>query len=343
MLFLRRKKKGEMISYEEKMTCYKADPFHLRLRSILLCLLFLTVPRAYPWSAEGHQAIAEAAKGMLTPQAKSNIEKILGNDDFASISTWLDDVRNAKKHNVGPLKSDPEAAAFNEKFPTNELWHYVDLPVGATAYSDASPFASKDDVVHAIRHSIDVLEGKADDLTAAQALCVVVHLVGDVHQPLHTVAGYFDVTDQANPKLITDPKAAMGKPHDRGGNQLFYTKTLELHAYWDKKMPQKVQRERHAETLAQILASESAPLKWPTAGDYHSWPEKWATDTAVEAVAAYEGIYFGQTTMAPEGTIDRIEVTLPDRYDEIHTARAKTQLAKAAVHLAQMLNSVRFR
>ena len=69
---------------------------------------------------------------MLTPQAKAGVEKILGNDDLASISTWLDDVRNAKRHHVGPLKSNAEAAAFSAKFPTNELWHYVDLPVGAT-------------------------------------------------------------------------------------------------------------------------------------------------------------------------------------------------------------------
>jgi hypothetical protein len=180
-------------------------------------------------------------------------------------------------------------------------------------------------------------------MTDAQAMCVLVHLVGDVHQPLHTVSGYFDVSDDPNPKLITDAKAALGKPNDRGGNQLFYTKTLELHAYWDTKMPLKVQRERHAETLAQILASESTVQKWLTAGDYHAWPEKWTSDSAVEAVALYEGIYFGQTTLGAGGTIERIEVTLPDDYDKIHTSRARTQLAKAAVHLAQLLNCIKFK
>ena len=304
--------------------------------------ILLSMQPAYPWGGDGHWAIADAAKGMLNPQAKASVEKILGNDDLASVSTWLDDVRNAKKHHVGPLKADAEAKDFNAKFPTNELWHYVDLPVGGALYSEASSFASKDDVVHALHHSIDVLEGRADDMTAAQALCVLVHLVGDVHQPLHTVAGYFDVTNEANPKLITDAKAAVGKPQDRGGNQLFYTKTLELHALWDTKMPQKVQRERHSETLAQILASDSGADKWRTAGDYHAWPEKWASETAVEAVAVYQGIYFGQVTLAPGGALDRIEVTLPDDYEKNQIPRAITQLAKASAHLAQLLNSIKF-
>ena len=58
----------------------------------LLLMLLVVAQPAYPWSAEGHQAIAEAAKGMLTLEAKARIEKILGNDDLASASVWLDEI-----------------------------------------------------------------------------------------------------------------------------------------------------------------------------------------------------------------------------------------------------------
>jgi hypothetical protein len=62
-----------------------------------------------------------------------------------------------------------------------------------------------------------------------------------------------------------------------------------------------------------------------------------------EAVEVYRGITYGPATMKPDGSIDRIEITLPDRFWDQQLPRAKSQLAKAAVHLAQLLNSIRFR
>jgi S1/P1 Nuclease len=82
--------------------------------------LFFTTP-AYPWGAEGHQAIGEAARTMLTSEARTGIQRVLGEDDLASIAVWLDDVRNLAHHHSGPLKNDPEASAFNAKFTENAL------------------------------------------------------------------------------------------------------------------------------------------------------------------------------------------------------------------------------
>jgi S1/P1 Nuclease len=165
--------------------------------------LFFTIP-AYPWGAEGHQAIGEAARAMLTPEARIEIQKILGDDDLASIAVWLDDLRNLAHHHSGPLRDDdPEAMAFNAKFPENDSWHFVDLPVGFTKYSLDSPFSSPNDIVHALRRAIDVLEGKSSEFTKVQALRIIVHLVGDIHQPLHMVSGYYDLTDLEQPQLIS--------------------------------------------------------------------------------------------------------------------------------------------
>ena len=55
--------------------------------------IFFATP-VYPWGAEGHQAIGEAARTMLSSKARGEIQKLLGNDDLASIAVWLDDVRN---------------------------------------------------------------------------------------------------------------------------------------------------------------------------------------------------------------------------------------------------------
>ncbi len=315
----------------------------MRIFLPLLCLVLVAAPRAYPWAAEGHVAIAEVAQGMLTPEVKAKTDAILGKDGLPTVASWLDDVRNALRHSVGPLKNDPEARAFNANFPENGEWHYVNLPVGVSVYSETSPFASKNDIVHAINHCVDVLEGRAADLNPVQALRTLIHLVGDAHQPMHTIAGYYDLGDLAHPKLIADGTAAVGRPDDRGANQLFYGKSLELHAYWDKKMPQKVQRAQPKETLAHQVATGLTVQTWATAGDYHQWAAKWVGESAGEAINAYKGIQFGQATLNEDKTIARIEITLPDRYDEIQTARAKIQLAKGACHLAQLLNAIRYK
>jgi hypothetical protein len=310
---------------------------------LLFFLVVLAAPRAYPWGAEGHEAIAEVAQGMLTGLARAKVEAILGKNRMPAVATWLDDVRNAQKHHVGPLKDDPEAKAFNSKFPDNDEWHYVNLPVGHTTYSESLPFASKNDIVHAIDHCVDVLEGRAVDMTPVQALQCLIHLVGDVHQPLHTVAGYYDLKNLRKPKLISAAGAAVGKPSDRGANSLFYTKSLELHAYWDKKMPEKVQRERPELSLARQLASVSTPQKYLTPGDYHQWAEKWVGDSATEAINLYKGIKFGEATLDDKGRLERIEIDLPASYDDLQTARAKAQLSKAACRLAQLLNVIKYK
>ena len=59
----------------------------------LLCF-FLLIQRAFPWGAQGHQAIGEVARKLLTPAAKVSITAILGDDDLAAVGTWLDEVRN---------------------------------------------------------------------------------------------------------------------------------------------------------------------------------------------------------------------------------------------------------
>ncbi|HEY3900546.1 MAG TPA: S1/P1 nuclease [Chthoniobacter sp.] len=314
----------------------------MRFPVLFLGALLILAVNAYPWGGEGHRAIAWAVRTQLSPEARAKIEKILGNDDLAAEAGWLDDVRIARRRHSGPLKDDPEAQEFNNRFSKNDVWHYIDLPVGSATYAESSPLASKDDIVHAIDHAIDVLEGRASDLTERQALRVLIHLVGDAHQPLHAAAGYYDLSDSAHPKLVSDPAIAATKPHDRGGNQLFYDGALQLHALWDDVMVMDLIRATPHQSLASQLRAEADNQNWMTPGDYHHWAEKWIEDSAAQAVEVYRGIVFGAATIGPKDTIERIEITLPEGYVEKQLPRAKTQLAKAAAHLAQLLNSIRF-
>jgi hypothetical protein len=66
-------------------------------------------------------------------------------------------------------------------------------------------------------------------------------------------------------------------------------------------------------------------------------------DSATEAIAAYKGLAFGPVNLKADGKIDRMETVPPKNYDEHQLPRVKRQLEKAAVHLAHLLNSVRFK
>src|SRR5271170_4956072 len=207
--------------------------FPNRALPVIALALALATP-AYPWAREGHMAIATVAEQNLSADARSHIVKILGNDDLASISVYMDELRTAVVH-AGPLGLDPEAQAFNHEFPNNFYWHFVDLPLASKSYELDGPFAKPDDVVHSIEMAVSVLEGGGDArISPKMAIRMIVHFVGDLHQPLHCTSGYYTVGADGTAKLVTDPDAAKGLQSDKGGNSLSFgpNKYDELHNEW---------------------------------------------------------------------------------------------------------------
>ena len=300
----------------------------------------------HAWGSLGHSTIAAIAEKHLSSATQSHIAAILaaGHDaDLPSIANWADDVRAAASGR-GPLSDDPEARAFNTKFPTNALWHFIDLPLGTEDYRQYPAFTSVNDVVHAIKRCVAVLEtseNKPDDFTKPQALRLLVHFVGDIHQPLHCGTGFYDLSDLAHPVLITDPRLCGGKPNDRGGNDLFFgtDPNQELHALWDEALVFAIRNSADYRPLADWL--ESTGSVGPTSGDYRTWPEQWAIDSVQQARKAYRNIEFGAATVDERRL--RITVRLPSGYIDENRSLAAIQLAKAGLHLAQLLNSIAWR
>jgi hypothetical protein len=259
-----------------------------------------------------------------------------------SIANWADEVRAAASGR-GPLSDDAEARAFNAKFPTNPLWHFVDLPLGAEDYREVAAFTSVNDVVHAIKRCVAVLErveNRPDDFTKPQALRLLVHFVGDIHQPLHCGTGFYDLSDLGHPVLITDPKQCSGKANDRGGNDLFFGSdpTQELHALWDDSLVFAIRNSADYRSVAEWL--ESTPCESSTPGDYRIWPEQWAIDSVQQARKAYQNIEFAAA--AVDGQRLRITIQLPSGYIDKNQEIAAEQLTKAGVHLAALLNVIRW-
>ena len=242
------------------------------------------------------------------------------------------------------MQNDPEARAFNTKFPTNALWHFVDLPLGATDYRGLAAFTSVNDVVHAIKRCVAVLEraeSRPDDFTKPQALRLLVHFVGDIHQPLHCGTGFYDLSNLSRPVLITDPRLCIGKPNDRGGNDLFFgtDPSQEVHALWDEALVIAIRNSAEYRSLTNWL--ESTQSVSSMTGDYHIWPEQWAIDSVQQARKAYQNVELNAATI--DGQRLRITVQLATGYVDQNRSLAAAQLAKAGLHLAQLLNAIQWR
>jgi hypothetical protein len=299
---------------------------------------------AYPWGTEGHRAVGLVATQNLSESARAHVVKILGSDDLSSIAVWMDELRSAQFHS-GPLAADPEALRFNAEFPRNGEWHYVDLPLGTMTYELDGAFSNPHDVVHMIEEAVRVLEGGGDKrITPLEALRMIVHFVGDLHQPLHVGNGFFVLGADGSVKLVEDPAAATGLPNDKGGNADFFGpgRYDELHAYWDTELVVKITGSKEPADIAAVLAKKLSAdgAGWKSPGDYHHWPEGWAGESLAAARTAFSGITFGAYTPDPKGGIKRISITLPPHYDDTCIPLATERLAKAGYHLAELLNMI---
>ena len=203
----------------------------------------------------------------------------------------MDELRTAAVH-AGPLGLDPEAQAFIHDFPKNFGWHFVDLPLGTKSYELDGPFAKPDDVVHSIEMAaVSVLEGGDDSrISKKMALRMIGHFVGDLHQPLHCTSGYYIVSggqngeaDEAGPprrqRVSRATRAATcshlsGPVKFRRAAQL-----LGLHG-----LPTKITGNNYTAELVKVLAPKVAAegAGWASKGDYHHWPEAWATESLVK-------------------------------------------------------------
>lgn len=103
-------------------------------------------------------------------------------------------------------------------------WHYINLPVvpPQEAGTINPPQPALENILTACESNVAVLQSNASASDKAIAVCWLFHLVGDVHQPLHTTALF----SAAYPR------------GDRGGNAIFIrvkpeSATINLHSFWD--------------------------------------------------------------------------------------------------------------
>jgi hypothetical protein len=172
----------------------------MRTITLLLTLVFiltLAVHDSFAWGVTGHRITGWIADRHLNKKARKEIERILGQQSLAMASTWMDEIRSDTSYNY------------------MEDWHWVTIPDGMT-YGQSEK-NSKGDIVKTIDRIIKAL--KSHKLSAAdelQHLKILIHLIGDIHQPLH-----------------------VGRGDDRGGNDVkvtWFRNDSNLHRVWDSEM-----------------------------------------------------------------------------------------------------------
>ena len=165
---------------------------------IVVVALGLAPSPGFAWGKTGHRVVAAIADTQLSGLSRANVEEILGpGESLDEAANWPDEMRSAP-------------GDFWRKTATP--WHYVTL--NGIMYDHAPP---EGDALEALNHFSAVLrDPNASREDKQTALRFVVHLVGDLHQPLH-----------------------VGKCCDKGGNDVkvtWFGKPTNLHAVWDSML-----------------------------------------------------------------------------------------------------------
>ena len=284
------------------------------LKVVATLLLLNLTPSAYAWGPTGHRVVAEIAQRHLTPAAQAKVSSILDGRTLAEVANWPDD-----------LRSDP-------RFDKYKPLHFATVKDGLTSYRDSEKARCGDLVVaidafaaflrtgsreslYAVKALSDKTDGtgqsacnpqETDPISQAAALSFLVHLMGDLHQPLH-VGGL-----------------------DLGGNKVSVSWMnrwkSNLHSVWDDEM---VDFERlDYKEFARFLdrASEADAKRWVT-GDTISFAD--------EAVAMRSKLYvFPDDVGKPEVHL------ISYKYTGAHRERMREQLLKGGLRLAHVLNSI---
>jgi nuclease S1 len=242
---------------------------------------------SFGWGRLGHRVSAKLAEARLTPAVQTAVRDLLEpGESLADASTWADEQR--------------------ETMPATAPWHYVNVPITTPRY-DAEFCPEQGCVVSKIEEFRKILADKSAPRPERQkALRFLVHLVQDLHQPLH-----------------------VGDRGDRGGNDLqvqFFGEGTNLHQVWDSGLIEQAGRDEaqwvHDLT---ILAAPERASHWE-----RGTVVEWANESLMEARRVYR--IPGTLRLMEAGT------KLGQSYEDYGLPVARHRLAQSGVRLAMLLN-----
>lgn len=308
----------------------------------LTAALALAVPStARAWGCAGHVIVARIAEWHLSANARAKAYDLLARnpidpalrrycpriagDAFADGASWADDVRATR----------PETAP----------WHFIDIPRGAQRAGVAAACPAAACVTKAIVAQRARLRAHVSSAKRAEALRFLVHLVGDVHQPLHCD----DNGDRGGNCVPVEYLGRSPALVDRASAKY----APNLHQVWDSDVIESelARRHRSAGELASAIDCRFATQIEAWLGEEPD-PDAWAWESHQQADAVAYGALVPAVPVLPSGGLAScatgdvtrqmldLHLAIAGPYEEAAFAVIEQQLARAGARLAATLNAV---
>jgi hypothetical protein len=256
---------------------------------------------ANAWGDEGHRITGFIANAYLSDAARSQLRTLVSTDNIALIATWMDDERES----------------LNQSLPRSSHWHYENRPACESTGETARGCPQGQCVTRQIERWTKVLQNRDESIAhRADAVRILVHLLGDLHQPLHLIDN-----------------------NDRGGNDVLVRLPREkeprrLHEIWDTRIVHMNLRRRGTERYARVLDERFAMqrIEWQ-----RGTIEEWARETHSLGLDAYQSLpnFVCRAAKKPAETV----IDLPAAYIDTAKPIVDKQLAKAGMRMAWILNA----
>lgn len=234
------------------------------------------------WGKTGHRVVGEIADSYLSKKAEKEISKLLNSHSLAFVANFGDDIKSDRKYDsFGP-------------------WHYVNFPFGEKY--ETYPKSEKGDIIQGINKCISVLKDKkSSGEDKVFYLKMLVHFMGDLHQPLH-----------------------IGLAEDKGGNDFqvrWFSDGTNLHSVWDSKMI-----DSYEMSYTEFAANTDVLSKGQVEAIKKGTLLDWMYDSRTLCENIYEHTEIGE------------KLSYNYMYDYINELRS--QLQKGGIRLAGLLNEI---
>ena len=263
------------------------------LPALLLSALLAALPApAQAWGKPAHRLVADLAEAGLQPRARAEAARLLapeGAAHLADVASWADELRKAG----------------GEQARDTRRWHFVNFSGPGCAYQPARDCPRGDCIVVALDRQLTRLADRArPDAERAEALKWLVHLAGDLHQPLH-----------ATPRALRGGLDFQVQWRGEGSN---------LHWTWDGIVLERALEATGLDEAGYLRRLEARPPP-PDAATRHSASStlEWATQSC--------RLIADEALLPPRHAIG-------DDYLDAQRARLDQQLRLAGARLAGMLN-----
>lgn len=320
----------------------------MKARTITCGTLFVVLAvssACQAWNGHGHMTIALIAYRRLDPDVRTKVNEILRShpafeqfvakkpanfDDqeawvFMMAATWPDLIKDRNNPQHAEFDPDDPAApphAFHKGI--HDVEHFVDLPFAQGGVPGKPPGPRT--ILTYLPKNLTTLKESTDPRARAVALSWIIHLLGDIHQPLHCASRFntdFPDGDQGGNLFVVQPPDTV--------------RQIKLHAFWDAALGTSNSASMIGRDAKAIM--DNADLQadsLPELAD-HKLPEEWAKESFKLAVeVAYQD---GEVPGIPQHRLDEEpDAPIPPlspKYRATAMDLADRQAALAAFRLAE--------